>query len=55
MRDCFEPRVKIDFEGEYQILIVNGHVFYIINKFIKFMQEYKIVYLCLSTYLTYLL
>ena len=37
------------------MLIVDGHTSHITNKFIKFTQEYKIVYLYLLVYLIHLL
>lgn len=37
------------------MLIIHDHIFYVTNKFIKFTQKHKIVYLCLSAHLTYLL
>ncbi len=43
IRDCFKLATKIHLEGEYRILIVDGHASHVTNDFIKFTQEYKIV------------
>ena len=55
MRDYFELAIRRYLQGEYRILIVDGHASHVSNEFIRFTHEHKIVCLCLPAHSTYLL
>ena len=55
IEECFEPFTRSQLQGEYRLLIVNGHASYVSTKFITFIRAHKIICLCLPTHLAYLL
>ena len=55
MQECFGPATRSQFQGEYRLLIVNGHAFHISNEFIRFTRANKIICLYLLPYSTHLL
>ena len=55
LRDCFEPATRAELQGEYRLLIVDGHASHVSNKFIKFVKANKIICLCLPPHSTHLL
>ena len=55
MHNYFELETKHRPCNDYQTLIVDGHVSYILTKFIQFAREHKIMCLCLPAHSTHLL
>ena len=55
LKDYFEPATRAELQGEYRLLIVDGHASHVSNKFIKFVKANKIICLCLSPHSTHLL
>ena len=55
LKDCFEPATRAELQGEYRLLIVDGHASHVSNEFIKFVKANKIICLCLPPHSTHLL
>lgn len=55
MRDCFEPATRLYLQGEYRMLIFDGHASHVSNDFIRFTREHKTVCLCLPAHSIHLL
>ena len=55
MEGCFKKATRSHLFGEYCLLIVDGYASHVSIEFIKYTLANKIIYLCLLSYLTYLL
>ena len=55
LKRCFEPATARYLQGNYRLLVIDGHAFHISTEFIKFCNEKKIVPLCLPPHTTHLL
>lgn len=43
MEECFEPATESFLQGQYQLLIVDGHASHVSTEFIKFTRAHKII------------
>ena len=55
LKKSFEPATAKYLQGEYRLLIVDGHASHISTEFIKFCNEKKIILLCLPPHTTHML
>ena len=55
MEECFETATRSNLLCQYCFLIIDGHASHVSTEFIKFIQANKMICLCLSAHLTYLL
>lgn len=54
-KTCFNPETAVGQEGEYRILILDGHASHISTRTIEFCVSQKIIILCLPPHTTHLL
>lgn len=55
LKECFELATRAKLQGKYWLLIVDGYVFHILSKFIKFVKTNQIISLCLPSHWRHLL
>ncbi len=46
LKDYFEPATGAEQQKKYRLLIIDGHIFHVSNKFIKFIEANNIICIC---------